>query len=374
MTIDKITEPSAEPMEIYMGPMHPMLHGLWAYRIVVDGERVLDSEVKLGYIHRGIEKLAENRNFKQFPPIADRLCYGASTSWNLTYVMAVERAMGIEAEIPERAQWLRVLGLEMTRICSHLMWMAAWLADLGSWTMLMLPFREREFFFDLMESWTGGRLHYNFARVGGLADNRDLPPGFVDQMYKVIDRFMEKFEVYRDILDESEVFMQRTRNLGILKKEDALKFGVTGPNLRASGVNLDWRKKEPYLVYDQLKFNIPVYTKGDAYSRYQVRMDEMRESCEIMKQVVEKMPESGPLNMRPPNKIEGKAFVRTADPRGAASFFIIGDGSNTPYRLKIRSPCFCNMQSFPTLTKYGKVADIVSVIGSMDVCLGETDR
>ncbi|MHA2299048.1 MAG: NADH-quinone oxidoreductase subunit D [Candidatus Hodarchaeales archaeon] len=363
-----------EYMEVFMGPAHPMLHGLWAYRVVVDGERVMDSEVKLGYIHRGIEKLAENRNFKQFPPIADRLCYGASTSWNLTYVLAVERAMGIEDQIPERAQWLRVLGLEITRICSHLMWMAAWLADLGSWTMLMLPFREREFFFDLMDSWTGNRLNYNFGRVGGLSDSRDLPPGFIDYTYEVMDRFMDKLDVYKDLNDESVVFMARTKDLGILKKEDALKFGVTGPNMRASGVDLDWRKKEPYLVYDELKFNAPTYEQGDAYARYQQRMDEMRESCDIIKQVFEKMPETGPLSIRPPNKIEGQGFVRTEDPRGEATMFVVGNGSNTPQRLKIRSPCFVNMTSFPTLIKYGKLADIVSIIGSMDVCMGETDR
>ncbi|MFX1533494.1 MAG: NADH-quinone oxidoreductase subunit D [Promethearchaeota archaeon] len=360
-------------MEVFMGPAHPMLHGLWAYRIVVDGERVMDSEVRLGYLHRGIEKLAENRTFRQFPPIADRLCYGASTSWNLTYILTIERLLGIEDQIPERAQYLRVLGLEITRICSHLVWLAAWLADLGSWAMLMLPYREREFFFDLMESWTGGRLNYNFGKVGGLADTRDLPPHFTDQAHKAIDRLFEKLDVYKNYCDESAVFMGRTKNVGILPKETALKFGVTGPNLRASGVNLDWRKKSPYLVYDKLKFKIPVQTKGDTYARYQQRMAEMKESCLIIRQILDNLPE-GPLNIRPPRKLEGKAFLRTEDPRGEASFFIVGNGTDTPYRVKIRSPCFVNMSVFPTMMKYGKVADIVSVIGSMDVCMGETDR
>ncbi|MFX0090743.1 MAG: NADH-quinone oxidoreductase subunit D [Candidatus Hodarchaeota archaeon] len=362
-----------ELMEVFMGPAHPMLHGLWAYRIVVDGERVMDSEVHLGYIHRGIEKLAENRTFLQFPPIADRLCYGASTSWNLTYVMGIEKLLGIEDEIPERAQYLRVLGLEMTRICSHLVWMAAWLADLGSWTMLMLPYREREFFFDLMESWTGARLNYNFGRVGGLSDSRDLPPHFIDRAYKVVDRLMENLDLFKDMNDESAVFMARTKNVGFLPKETALKFGVTGPNARASGIELDWRKKDPYLVYDKLKFQVPIYTTGDTYARYQTRMLEMRESCKIMIQVLENLPE-GPLNIRPPRKLEGKAFIRTEDPRGEAAMFFIGNGTNVPYRVKIKSPCFVNMSAFPEVMKHGKVADVVGVIGSMDVCMGETDR
>ena len=373
MTIKEFGDAEGSAMEVYMGPGHPMLHGLWAYRIVVDGERILDSEVMLGYVHRGLEKLAENRTYVQYGPIADRLCYGCSTFWNVLYVMGIEKCMGITNDIPERAQYLRVIGMELTRIASHLLWLAAWLADLGSWTMLMLPYREREYILDIMEQWTGQRLNYNFSRVGGMWPQKDLPEGWIDRTHEVLDHILHKLEQYRRYCDESDVFLKRSKHVGVMSKELALSLGVTGPNLRASGVPLDWRTKTPYLVYDRMKFEVPCQQEGDNYARYRQRMLEIRESANIVRQAMYDLPE-GEIWTKPPRKFDGRAFFRLEDPRGESAVFIVGQDSNTPYRVKFRSPNFVNMQCYAPLLKGKLIANTVSVIGSMDVCMGETDR
>src|SRR3990172_3420211 len=280
---------------LYMGPQHPMLHGLWSFKIDIDGELIHDANVQLGYIHKGVEKIAETRSYDGFIPLADRgICYASAFTWGAVYTGAVERLFGIEDQVPERALWIRTLLCETQRIASHMFWLSAWIADLGNWTGMMLGFRDREYFLDILESVTGARLNYNYNRVGGVA--RDLPEGLEKRAAEACD-FLEdySFGQWHDLLDKSDVFLLRTKDVGIMSSEHAIRWGYTGANLRASGVKTDVRKQDPYFKYAECDFDIPVGKQGDCFDRYIVRMEEMKQSVKIIRQCLEKI-KPGPVN------------------------------------------------------------------------------
>ncbi|OGS44667.1 MAG: NADH:ubiquinone oxidoreductase [Euryarchaeota archaeon RBG_13_57_23] len=357
-------------MWINMGPQHPMTHGLWNLRVKVDGETIVDAQPEVGYLHRGIEKLCEGKTYPQIIPLADRLCYGSSLTWSHLYCMAVEDLMKVE--VPERAEYIRVLTIEMQRIVSHLMWLAAYAGDLGLGVGFVYTMREREVFLDLFQSLTGARITYNFPRIGGVA--HDLPQNFERDTLRAITFFEGRLKEYEDLFEGSKIFMMRNVGVGILKKEDAINLGVTGPSLRASGVTYDLRKDLPYSVYEEMDFRVATHKDCDCYARYRVRMDEMWESCQIMKQALKKMPEGKWRIVAPRNAPVGTGLARVEDPRGEGMIYIVGDGSDKPYRVKIRSPIFVTVSAAPKMLIGYKLADVVAIMGGLDMCIGETDR
>ncbi|MFQ5762363.1 MAG: NADH-quinone oxidoreductase subunit D [Candidatus Bathyarchaeia archaeon] len=357
-------------MWVNMGPQHPMTHGLWDLKVKIDGDIILDAVPMVGYLHRGVEKISENRTYYNFIPVTDRLCYVAAMSWSTIYVSSVEAVMGITP--PERAQYIRVICLELQRIASHLMWLAAFAADLGLLTMFLYPMRDRELFLELLEQVAGVRMLYCFPRIGGVKN--DLPPGFRDHTLKVCNYFEKRLPEYEQMMDKSEVFLMRTKKLGILPADEAINLGVTGPMLRASGVNFDLRKNDPYLIYDRFDFDIPVGKAGDTYDRYWVRMEEMRQSIRIVRQALDTIPQGKVKLGRLGRTAKGSAFVRMEDPRGEGAMYIVGDGTDKPYRLKIRSPAYVNLSALPRILIGNRVADVPAITGSVDVCLGEIDR
>ncbi len=356
-------------MWINMGPQHPMTHGLWNLRIKVDGDTVVDADPEMGYLHRGVEKICEYRDYLKPIPLMDRLCYVSSLTWAHVYCVAVDDLMGIEA--PPRGQYLRVIGCELQRMASHLMWLAAFLADLGLLTGFLYSLRERELVLDLLQLMTGQRMNQNYPRPGGV--HNDIPPNFKDEIRKVFRYLKKRFKEYEDLLDESPTFLLRTQGVGILSKEDGINYGVTGPNLRGSGARVDIREMEPYDAYEELEFEPVIYEEGDSYARYKVRMGELLESMSIVEQALAKLPD-GPFRIKPPKRAEGEGFARTEDPRGEALIYVIGDGSDRPYRVKIRSPIFVTLSALPMMLRGHRVADVVSITGSIDVCVGEIDK
>lgn len=357
-------------MWINMGPQHPMTHGLWNLRIKVDGETIIDAEPEMGYLHRGIEKLCENRTYTQIIPLADRLCYGSSMTWSHLYCMAAEDLMGIE--VPERAEYIRVAAIEMQRIASHLMWLAAYAADLGALVGFIYAMRDREIFIDLLQALSGSRLTYNFPRIGGVA--HDVPPNFERDSLRACTYMEKKIDEYERLYEGSKVFMMRNEGVGKLKKDLAMNLGVTGPPLRASGVKYDLRKDQPYSVYPEMDFEPISRPEGDCYARYKVRMDEMRESCKIIRQAVQRMPKGKWRIVAPRNGPVGTGLARVEDPRGEGMMYIVGNGTPRPYRLKIRSPIFVTVSAAKQMLVGYKVADVVAIMGGLDMCIGEADR
>jgi len=357
-------------MWINMGPQHPMTHGLWNLRIKVDGETITDAEPEVGYLHRGIEKLCEGKTYTQIIPLADRLCYGSSMTWSHLYCLTVEDLMGIE--VPERAEYIRVVSIEMQRIASHLMWLAAYAADLGAMIGFIYTMRDREVFIDLLQALTGSRITYNYPRIGGVA--HDLPPDFARDSLRACDYMEKKLVEYEDLFDGSKVFMMRNVGVGKLRKEDAMNLGVTGPPLRASGVNYDLRKDMPYSVYPEIDFQACTHPDCDCYARYRVRMDEMYESCKIIRQAIQKMPKGKWRIVAPRNAPAGTGLGRVEDPRGEGMMYIVGDGTDKPYRVKIRSPIFVTVSAAKKMLVGYKVADVVAIMGGLDMCIGESDR
>ncbi len=357
-------------MWINMGPQHPMTHGLWNLRVKVDGETIVDAEPEVGYLHRGIEKLCESRTYPQIIPIADRLCYGSSLTWSHLYCLTVEDLMGVE--VPERAEYIRVMAIEMQRIASHLMWLAAYAGDLGLSVGFTYTMRDREVFVDLLQALTGSRLTYNYPRIGGVA--HDLPANFERDTLRAVQYMETRLREYEDLFEGSKIFMMRNVGIGVLRKEDALNLGVTGPSLRASGVTYDFRKDMPYSVYPEMDFQVATHQDGDCYARYRVRMDEMWESCRIIRQAIQKMPKGKWRVVHPRTAPAGTGIGRVEDPRGEAVMYVVGDGTDRPYRLKIRSPIFVTVSAAPKILVGYKLADVVAIMGGLDMCIGENDR
>lgn len=361
-----------ELMTINMGPQHPSTHGVLYLELKVDGEIVMECKPHLGYLHRGIEKIAENRTYTQIIPFTDRLDYLASMNNNLSYCLAVEKLLNIA--VPDRAQYLRVIVAELNRVISHLVAIGTFAQDLGAYaTPLFYAFRDREKIIELFDSICGNRLTYNYVRIGGLST--DIPAG-TEQIIKDFIAYERKQLVdYNELLTYNVIFLARSKKIGILSKELALNYSVSGPMLRASGVKWDLRKEEPYLVYNKFDFDIPVGANGDSWDRFKIKLDEIEQSLRIVEQAISAIPEGNPVSKV--NRVfrgTGEVYLRTENPRGELGFYLVAEGGFNPYRCKIRSPSFSNLSVLPELIKGLNISDAVCVLGSLDIVMGEIDR
>ncbi len=384
-------------MTLNMGPQHPATHGVLRLVLRLDGEVIADAVPYMGHLHRGVEKLAENMTYHQALVLTDRLDYTAGISNNLAYILAVEKLVGIE--VPKRAQYIRVMLAEMQRLAAHLLWLATHALDMGAMTVLFYTFRERETVLDILEHVTGARLTPSFLRVGGLA--ADLPDGIEEKIKAFLDDFPRRIHEYETLLTKNIIWLKRTKDVGIISAEEVINWGLTGPVLRGSGVKWDVRKAFPYSSYDEFDFEIPIGEKGDVYDRYMVRLEEMRQSARIIRQALDRLPD-GEVNcydpkVAPPEKElvgkeinalirhfklmsegisppPGEVYASTENPKGELGWYLMSDGSNHPYRYHIRTPSFVNLAALPEMIKGHLVADVVAVIGSIDIVLGEIDR
>ena len=362
-----------DELVINMGPQHPSTHGVLRVVLRLDGERVVDADVVIGYIHRGIEKLCENRDWTQIILLTDRMDYVAAATNNLGYCETVEKLM--EIEVPRRARYIRTILAELQRIASHCLWLGTHAMDIGAMTVFLYAFRERELILDLFEEYCGARLTYNSMRIGGLP--LDIPTGWdakVREFCKVMD---EKVPEYEELLTNNRIWLERTRDIGVISAEDAIGLGLCGPPLRGSGVYRDVRKDEPYAAYDELEFDVPLGTRGDTYDRYLIRLEEFRQSIRLIRQALDGLPE-GPVMGKVPRLIKPKAgetYHAIESPKGELGYFIVSDGRATnPYRMRVRPPSFCNLQGLRPLVVGHLVADVVALIGTIDIVLGEVDR
>ena len=362
-----------EPFVLNMGPVHPSTHGVFRMRVTLDGEVVVNLEPVFGYLHRGIEKLAEERTYTGFVPLTDRLDYVSSMTNNLGYCLAVEKLAGIK--VPERAEYIRVIMSELQRIAAHLISVGSFLNDAGAYfTPFLYMFRERERVVDLLEMVTGQRLLYNYMRPGGVS--QDLPEEFLPALREVINQLPKYFDEYERLLKENEILYARTRGVGILPREMAINVGASGPVLRGSGVKWDIRKVDPYSIYDRFEFDIPTGTQGDCYDRYRVRVEEMKQSLRIVEQAAKQLP-AGPVRSDVPALIRppvGEAYAHIEAPTGELGFFLVSDGGIAPYRCHIRAPSLMNLTALRDMVIGWKVQDAILTFGSFAITMGEVDR
>lgn len=387
-----------DEMVINMGPSHPATHGVLRLKVEVNGETVKACDPIIGYLHRGDEKIAENMTYNQFIPYTDRLDYIGPIHNNVTFAIAVERLARLE--VPARCQAIRVICCELARLQSHLLGAGVYGMDTGALTVFMYTFTQREKLYTLMEQLTGARFTTSYTRIGGLA--RDIPEGWLGHVRKVVDEMEPVLDEIDALLSRNRIFYDRTVGVGVITKEDAIAYGLTGPCLRASGVPLDLRKDKPYCGYEQYDFDVPIGTNGDSYDRWLVRLEEMRQSIRIIKQAIDKMPD-GPFYAEEAKKIfappkkkimssmeeliqnfmivtegpqmpPGEVYFEAENPKGALGFYIVSRGGGVPYRLKIRSPSFCNLSIVPKIMPGHMIADIPVILGSLDFVLGECDR
>ncbi len=391
------TDLVGEKLVLNMGPSHPATHGVLRMILELDGEIITKAEPDVGYLHRGDEKIAENMHYNQFVPYTDRLDYLAPLANNVAYALAVEKLMGWE--VPERGRAIRVICCELARISAHLLGVGVFAMDVGAMTVFLYTFTEREKIYNLCEQLTGARFTTSYTRVGGQI--RDLPDGFIAAVRKFLDEVEPVIEETDKLLSRNAIFIGRTQGLGIITKEDAIGYGLSGPNLRGSGVEHDLRKAAPYLDYEKYEFDIPVGAQGDCYDRYLVRMEEMRQSVRILRQVLDQLP-SGPINVADakgllPNKERvlmkmeelihhfilatqgidapaGEVYFGAENPKGELGFYIHSKGGGVPYRLKIRSPSFLNLSVLSKIMPGHMLSDVPAVLGSLDFVMGECDR
>jgi NADH-quinone oxidoreductase subunit D len=362
-----------EQIVLNVGPQHPSSHGLFRLRVTMDGEVITDLELVLGYLHRGIEKLMEGRSYAQNIPMTDRLDYLASMTNNWAYVISVEKLAGIK--VPERAEYLRVITGELMRISSHLASTGFLLNEMGAYfTPLFYMFREREKILDLFDMICGQRLTYNYMRIGGVS--QDVPEEFAPALNRFVKEMPGFIDEYEQLLSENEVLLARSKGVGVLSREKAINSSASGPVLRASGVNLDLRKDDPYSVYDRFDFEIPVGTAGDIYDRYLQRIREMRQSVRILEQSMSQLPDGPiltevPQRLRPPR---GEAYGHIEGPKGELGFYLVSDNSIAPYRCRIRPPALLNLTALKDMVIGWKLADAIVIFGSLDTVLGEVDR
>jgi NADH-quinone oxidoreductase subunit D len=371
-------ERQGDDLVIQMGPQHPSTHGVLRLELVLDGEVVKSITPHIGYLHRCFEKHAEAMTYPQIIPYTDRMDYLAAMSMELGYALAVEKLIGL-TDLPERLQYIRVIMAELQRIASHLLAVGTYGLDVGAITPFLWCFRDREKILDLFEWASGARLLYNYLWIGGVM--QDLPQGFDAKAIEFLDYFEPRVEELNDLLSFNKIFIERTANVGILPPDVAISYGLGGPNLRGSGVKWDLRKETPYGIYDRFDFDVPIGTGefgtlGAAWDRYMVRVREMLESVKILRQAIDQLPsgdpnEAMPRRVRPP---EGDVYMRTETPRGEIGFYLVSDGSETPYRCKGRSPCFTAISAIDAIGRNGLVADAVVIVGSLDIVLGEIDR
>jgi NADH-quinone oxidoreductase subunit D len=387
-----------EKMSLAMGPSHPSTHGVLRLQLELDGEIVTACDPILGYLHRGDEKIAENMTYNQFVPYTDRLDYLAPLASNVAYAIAVEKLAKLE--VPARCQAIRVIVSELARISAHLLGLGAYGIDVGAWSVFLYAFEEREKLYKLFEELTGARFTTSYTRIGGVA--RDVPEGWTGRVEAFCEQFLPILEEILALLTRNKIFQDRTVGVGIISKEDAIAYGLTGPNLRGSGVGLDLRKDKPYSGYEQYEFDVPVGAKGDCYDRYLCRGEEMRQSVRIIRQAIKKFP-SGAWYAEDAKKIfapqkakvltsmeelinnfmivtegpqmpAGEVYFEGENPKGALGFYIVSKGGGVPWRMKIRSPSFCNLSILPKVCQGNLVSDVVSILGSLDFVMGECDR
>jgi NADH-quinone oxidoreductase subunit D len=366
-----------EDMVINMGPQHPSTHGVLRLELVADGEIVKKCTPHIGYLHRCFEKHAENLPYPEVIPFCDRMDYMASMNQDLAYCVAVEKLL--KPKLPERVEYLRVICAELNRIASHLVALGTFGQDSGAVTPFLWCFRDREKILDLFEWLSGARMLYNYIWIGGVA--RDLPDGWVEKCSQFLDYFEPKLENLDNLLSFNKIFIERTATVGLVNVEDAIALGLSGPNLRASGLAWDLRKDDPYSIYDRFDFDIPVGTGqhgplGSCWERYYVRVQECRESIKIIRQAIAGLP-TGDVMEAVPKRVKlpkGEVYVRTESPKGELGFYIVSEGGHEPYRCKGRSPCFCQVSAMDHLCRGVFVADVIMILGSLDVVLGEIDR
>jgi NADH-quinone oxidoreductase subunit D len=365
-------------MELSFGPQHPATHGVLKVLLKVDGERIIEAKPVIGYLHRGTEKLFENMDYPQCIPHTDRMDYIAAATNNLGFVETVEKLLGITGQIPKRAQIIRVMLSELQRISSHLLWLATHAIDLGAMTPFFYTFRERETILDLFEEYCGARLTLNCMRIGGLPD--DVTPGWTERVEEFASTFPAAINEYEDLLTNNRIWKRRTVGIGVLSPENAIDWGVTGPPLRGSGVEWDLRRALPYECYPELDFEIPIGINGDTYDRYLVRMEEMRQSTRILEQCIPMLAATpaGDIKariskvIRPP---EGEVYHSVESPKGELGYYIVADGKTTSaWRCRVRPPSFINLQALPDMARGHLISDLVALIGTIDIVLGEVDR
>ncbi|MDH4161767.1 MAG: NADH-quinone oxidoreductase subunit D [Nitrospirota bacterium] len=370
---------STQEMVLNMGPHHPSTHGVLRFILQTDGEMMVKATPDIGFLHRGIEKIAERVTWQGFMPYTDRIDYVASVNCNLGYAVAVERLAGVA--VPEKAEYLRVIAAELSRIASHFIGFGALLLDLGAVTPFVHALRERETFNDLIEMLCGARLTHNYVRIGGVA--QDLPPGFAEKCRAFVDHLEYEFvEEFNELISFNTILINRLANVGVISAETANDYTLTGPNLRASGVAFDLRKDESYSIYDRFDFDIPVGrgkygTLGDSYDRYFIRIEEVVQSCRIIRQALDRLPQDGEIRTKLPKLFTvpaGEIYVRTECPRGELGFYVISDGKKNPFRIKIRTGSFSSMTIIEHISQGVMVADLVAIIGSLDVVAPEIDR
>ena len=396
---DELRDVGGEKMVLNMGPSHPATHGVLRLKIELDGETILTAQPDIGYLHRGDEKIAENMTYTQFIPYTDRLDYLAPLANNVAYALSVEKLLGIHEKLPERCQYIRVICCELARISAHLLGIGAFAMDVGAMTVFLHTFTEREKIYNLIEALTGARFTTTYTRIGGLS--RDLPDGWTDELVKFTKEVSVAISEADKLLTRNKIFVDRTRDIGVISREEAIDFGLTGPNLRGSGVEHDLRKVHPYLVYDRLDFDVPYGEAGDCYDRYLVRMEEMRQSVRLLEQCLAALP-GGPVNVGDgkivlPDKQKvltsmeelihqfmlvtqgqdapaGEVYFGAENPKGELGFYIMSKGGGVPYRLKIRAPSFVNLGILPHMLPGHMISDVVAILGSLDFVMGECDR
>jgi NADH-quinone oxidoreductase subunit D len=404
--VEELRDMQGEKMVLNMGPSHPATHGVLRIVLELDGELITKADPDVGYLHRGDEKIAENMTYTQFIPYTDRLDYLAPLANNVAYALAVEKLLGIEKNLPPRCQYIRVICAELARISSHLLGVGCFGMDAGALTVFLLTFTEREKIYNLCESLTGARFTTAYTRIGGVS--RDTPPGWCDAVRKFLNEVVVNIAEVETLLTRNRIWVDRTRDVGVIPKDVAIDYGLSGPNLRGSGVNYDLRKAQPYLCYPDLQFDVPLGSVGDCYDRYLVRMEEMRQSVRILHQCLDKIPGGADNQTKEPvNVTDGKIVLPSKDkvmsnmeelihqfilvtqgmnvppgeiyfghenPKGELGFYINSRGGGTPYRMKIRSPSFVNLSILSHLLPGHMMSDVTAILGSLDFVMGECDR
>jgi NADH-quinone oxidoreductase subunit D len=398
MTPTPVLDPANDStVVINMGPQHPSTHGVLRLLLEIDGETIVRIMPDIGYLHTGIEKTCEAKFYQQVVPMTDRIDYLAPMTNNLAYCLAVEKLLGLE--IPPRAQWLRVMLNELTRINSHLVWLGTHALDIGAMSVFLYCFREREQVLRLFEAVSGQRMMTSYFRIGGVA--LEPPLGFFDRVKKFIDAFPEHVDEYENLLTSNPIFVNRTKGVALISADDALALCATGPTLRASGIDIDLRRDNPYTGYEKFQFTVPTANEGDVYARYLVRVAELRESQKMVKQALDGIPE-GPVKADAPKVVlpdrekmktqmealiyhfkivtegftvpEGEVYLPIESPRGEMGYYVVSDGTAKPYRVHMRAPSFANLQTLPKMCEGRLIADVVAAIGSIDIILGDVDR
>ncbi|WP_149454190.1 NADH-quinone oxidoreductase subunit D [Pasteuria penetrans] len=359
-------------MLLNVGPQHPSTHGVLRLRVTIDGEQIVKVDPVLGYLHRGTEKLAEDLNYTQIIPYTDRMDYLSAMTNNFSLVHSVETLLGLD--IPERAQYLRVMVMEMNRIASHLVWMGTYLLDIGAMSPFLYAFKDREEILDMFNELCGARLTYNYMRVGGV--KWDAPPGWVEKLSDWIGRMQKRMGEYHQLITGNSIFRQRTQGVGKYDQGTAIAYGLSGANLRVTGVDWDLRKTRPYSLYGGLDFTVPIGKNGDLYDKYLCRMGEIDQSLHILEQLTGQCPSSGAFMAKVPRILrapEGEVYTGIESPRGELGCYIISRGRDKPWRLKFRRPSFYNLQILPYLLQGENLSNLVAILGSIDIVLGEVD-